>query len=409
MELYHFDKAESFAARCYAKILGREGESEGVNGWATALRGGKTTAAEIIYSFMSSDEFTQKNKDNGEIVETLYQAMLGRSADEAGKQSWTDLLEIGNTFGAIINGFCASAEFTSLCQSYGIKAGSVPGVKVVTPVPGANLTKIKAYVSRCYRILLGREADQGGLMGWARALATGEAEASQIIDGFVRSPEYINRNLSAGESVDILYRAMLDREADEGGKAGWVDAMSQGFTLQHIINGFCGSVEFGNICSEYGITPGSVAVSGAMMRREAISPEGNEAEAPVVYRGYNSEFINEEKVRAFVEHCYESVFGRAGDAEGVKEYTRLILEGVRGPKAVAKEFVFSGEFQSKLPGNEEFIRILYRLYCGREADAEGLAGWVAMLEGGAGLEEIVDGFAGSEEFKGIVNSMKNEQ
>ena len=143
-----------------------------------------------------------------------------------------------------------------------------------------------------------------------------------------------------------------------------------------------------------------------MVKREAITPEGDEEEAPVVYKGYNSEFINEEKIRAFVEHCYESVFGREGDAEGIENYTKAILDGKKTPKKVAYEFIFSPEFQSKLPGNEAFIKILYKLYFNREADAEGLTGWVKILESGATLEEIVNGFATSDEFKAIVNAMK---
>ena len=102
----------------------------------------------------------------------------------------------------------------------------------------------------------------------------------------------------------------------------------------------------------------------------------------------------------------EAVFGREGDAEGVANYTKLILDGKKTPKKVAYEFIFSPEFQEKLPGNEEFIRILYRLYFDREPGAEELSGWIQMLENGTSLEEIVNGFAGSAEFKGIVNAMK---
>ena len=58
-------------------------------------------------------------------------------------------------------------------------------------------------------------------------------------------------------------------------------------------------------------------------------------------------------------------------------------------------------------GERGCIRILYRLYFDREPGAEELAGWVKMLENGASLEEIVNGFAGSDEFKTIVNEMKN--
>ena len=140
------------------------------------------------------------------------------------------------------------------------------------------------------------------------------------------------------------------------------------------------------------------------MKREGISPEGEEEAAAVVV--VQSEYTNEEKVRAFVEHCYVAVFGREGDAEGIENYTALILNGKKMPKKVAYEFIFSPEFQEKLPGNEEFIRILYRLYFDREPEAEELSGWVQMLEDGASLEEIVNGFAGSAEFKAIVIEMK---
>ena len=100
------------------------------------------------------------------------------------------------------------------------------------------------------------------------------------------------------------------------------------------------------------------------------------------------------------------MFGREGDAEGMENYTKLILDGKKSPKKVAYEFIFSPEFQNRLPGNEAFIKILYKLYFNREADAEGLTGWVQMLESGATLEDIVNGFAGSAEFTAIVNAMK---
>ena len=210
--------------------------------------------------------------------------------------------------------------------------------------------------------------------------------------------------LSHEATVKILYRAMLDRMADAEGLRDWTKALDDGYSLQHIINGFCGSVEFTRLCAEYGITPGRLAVAGTMVKREGIAPEGDEEAAAVVV--VQSEYTNEEKIRAFVNHCYKAVFGREGDAEGIANYTKLILDGKMTPKSTAREFVFSSEFQNQLPGNEEFIRILYRLYFDREPGAEELSGWVQMLENGASLEEIVNEFAGSEEFKAIVNGMK---
>ncbi len=392
---------KSFVRRCYRLILNREADTEGLKGWSGALESKTATAAQTICGFMQSDEFTSRILGSDVVVEILYQTMLNRTADMDGKSSWMKVLDSGNSLLSVIDGFCASPEFIALCEIYGIEPGSVFELAPADPVR----EKIEAFVKRCYQLILGREADTEGLKGWSDALASGAASAAQIIDGFVRSPEFVNRNLSKVVTVDILYQTMLDRPGDTAGLLGWVDALEQGYTLQHIINGFCGSAEFTAICNDYGISAGTLTVASALVKREAITPEGEEA-APVIVGEYRSEFINEEKIRAFVEHCYVAVFGREGDEEGIRNYTRAILDGKKTPKKVAYEFIFSSEFQSKLPGNEDFIRILYKLYFDREPGAEELAGWVTMLEDGASLEEIVNGFAASDEFKAIVNAMK---
>ena len=397
------EKIKDYVKRCYQVILGREVDEQGLNAWAAALAGGRAKACQIIDGIVSSQEYLNKNLSHEASVSVLYRAMLDREPDPAGLAGWVDALCKGYTLQNIIDGFCGSAEFTGICAGYGIEPGSIGA-----SVPADESTprgKIEAFVKRCYKLILSREADQGGLQGWSDALEQRTAAAAQIIDGFVRSDEFVNRRLSGGEAVDILYQTMLGRAADEGGKAGWVNSLWQGYSLQHIINGFCGSPEFTAICNDYGISAGTLTVASALVKREAITPEGEEA-APVIVGEYRSEFINEEKVRAFVKHCYVAVFGREGDAEGIENYTKLILDGKKTPKKAAYEFIFSPEFQNQLPGNEEFIRILYRLYFDREPGTEELAGWVEMLGNGATLDVIVNGFAASDEFKAIVNGMK---
>ena len=407
-------KIRAFIARCYQVILGRGADEEGLAAWSAALASGQRAASEIIDGFVNSPEFLNKNLSNSQCVEILYRAMLGRASDEEGKAAWTQVLDAGNPFGAVINGFCGSIEFTNLCNSYGIRPGSVAvgPVKNVEPaqpaIPSANMNKIRAFVARCYQVILERSADEEGLSAWANALATGQANASQIIDGFVNSQEFLNRNLTSDQQVEVLYQAMLGRGADAEGKAAWVAVLDKGGSFAAVINGFCGSIEFTNLCSEYGITPGSVRVLGAVLA--SIRPDDadeDDANDGAAFLGVKPpEFADEEKVRAFVQHCFESVLGRSGDSSEIEFYTEQIMSGKQSPRLVAYNFVFSPEFQSKLLGNEQFIRILYRLYLYREADAEGLAGWIEELESGVSLQEIVVGFADSPEFKAVVRSMK---
>ncbi len=396
------EKIAGFVNRCYSVILGRGADPEGLAAWVKALATGEAKASEIIDGFVNSQEFLNKGLTKEQQVKVLYQAMLGREPDPAGLAAWTDVLNQGYPFGSVINGFCGSKEFINLCNEYGIQPGSVN----VGPVTPAGENKIKAFVRRCYQIILGRDADADGLEAWAKALETGTRKASEIIDGFVNSLEFLNKNLTKGEQVDVLYQAMLGRAADPMGKEAWVQVLNDGYPFAAVINGFCGSTEFINLCAEYGIQPGSVQVKSAFVKRVSITPEGSDAEDSAAYIAYSSEYINEEKIRAFVKHCYETVLSREGDEEGIANYTALVMDGKKTPKRVAYEFVFSPEFQNQLPGNEELIRILYRLYLNREPGAEELAGWIEMLDGGAGLDEVLKGFAESAEFRAIMREMK---
>ena len=406
------EKIRAFVTRCYTVILGRAPDPDGLNAWADALATGVRAASEIIDGFVNSQEFLNKGLSREQQVVVLYKAMLGREPDPAGLAAWTNVLNEGYPFGSVINGFCGSDEFKALCAEYGIQPGSVnvgdaqPTQPTQPDVPAGDMNKIKAFVTRCYSVILGRNPDPDGLNAWANALATGEAKASEIIDGFVNSQEFLTKGLTKEEQVDVLYNAMLGRGADPAGKASWVKVLDEGYPFAAVINGFCGSTEFINLCAEYGIQPGSVQVKAAFVKRVSITPEGSDPEDSATYVAYTSEYINEEKIRAFVEHCYESVLGRQGDEEGIANYTALIMDGKKTPKRVAYEFVFSPEFQGKIPGNEELIKILYKLYLNREPGAEELAGWIEMLEGGAGLDEVLKGFAESAEFRAIVREMK---
>ena len=215
------DKVEAFVTRCYSLILGREPDVEGLKGWSDALKSGAATAAQIIDGFVRSPEYVGRNPGYGESVDILYRTMLGRAADAEGKAGWVDALNKGYSLQHIINGFCGSAEFTAICSRYGITAGNV-SVNPVNPQPAADTPrgKIEAFVRRCYSLILSREADQGGLQGWSDALEQRTAAAAQIIDGFVRSPEYAGRNLGAGERISCIRPCWAGRRTKAGRPAG---------------------------------------------------------------------------------------------------------------------------------------------------------------------------------------------
>ena len=244
-------------------------------------------------------------------------------------------------------------------------------------------TKVADFVKRCYSLILGRDADEGGLNNWVTQLTAGVANASQIISGFMNSAEYLNRNSANDATVEILYNTMLGRPSDPAGKQGWVDQLNAGGDSNTVINGFCGSQEFLAICADYGIAAGSVDASGG----QAGQPE------------------QETGIDGFVARCYSEALGRTGDEGGLAYWKNILTSKEQTPQQVAAGFVYSQEMDAgnKLVNNPDaLLDSLYKLYLGRTADEAGKDYWRQRIAEGLSLDELNAGFANSAEFTGIV-------
>ena len=418
-------KITDFVVRCYDVIMNREPDEGGLNTWFNELNSGRKAASEIIDRFVNSEEFLGKNYSNEEAVDILYQTMLGRSADPAGKANWVKKLESGQTLANVINGFCFSAEFRGLCDSYGIRAGFVNIENTDTTPEG----KIKAFVQRCYRIILDREADPSGMQTWYEQLSSGKKAAAEIIDRFVNSPEFSGKNYSHSDSVEILYKAMLGRGSDAAGKANWVSKLAVGQPFAVVINGFCVSKEFTGICESYGIKPGSVMVElSGMAEEEALSLFAYYAEAPITWKSEENParveiinpsdtidlnigtavqavYMNEEKAKESIDRCYQCVLGREASQAELDSWIGQMTNGTKTPDQIARSFLFSNEFKGKNIDNEDLVKILYKVYMNRDADPEGLSTWTEKLDSGTSLDDLLNTFSKTGEFKKVVSEM----
>ncbi len=142
----------------YHQFLGRAPDAAGLAGWVAALEKG-TAIQQIILGFCNSQEYTTNNPIPAQFVESLYQRLLGRASDPAGKASWVGALQAGRGTAYVINGFLDSQEY---CTNR---------------------------VTTLYQTLLGRQPDSGGLAGWVGSMTNGTA-FQQIQSGFLTSPEY---------------------------------------------------------------------------------------------------------------------------------------------------------------------------------------------------------------------------
>ncbi len=116
-------------------------------------------------------------------------------------------------------------------------------------------SEVRAFVTRFYKTILGREPDSGGLNDWTNQLLSKIKSGADIAKGFIFSPEFTNRNLNKSDYLIVLYRAFFNREPDIGGFNYWISKFDNGYSREKILNGFLYSQEFYNLCDMYGIAP----------------------------------------------------------------------------------------------------------------------------------------------------------
>ena len=210
--LAHSDD-EAAALRLYQGILGRDADLEGAKTFVEAVNAG-ASLNDIANSFLNSEEFSGAN--NAADINELYQALLGRDAEEGGSAAWQELLAAGGSLADIAAAIAVSAEAQELDAS--------------------NAT----FVNDLYVNVLGRDAEEAGLNNWVDALFNGTSRAD-VAKAIVGSSEASDKANS--DFVDALYQSALDRPADEAGKAVWTEALAAGASQADVALGIVGSAE----------------------------------------------------------------------------------------------------------------------------------------------------------------------
>lgn len=247
-----------FVERLYEQTLQREADADGLNSWVNVLTSGKESGAKVAQGFIDSNEFKSRNLSDEDYITILYRTFFDREPDTAGLNAWIAVLNDGLSRLHVFKGFAESDEFTKICNSYGIIRGNA---ELTAPMDqNEGVTK---FIVRCYRLCLGREADEGGLNSWCTQILSGANTAKEAAYGFVFSNEFQSKNLSNEDFVKTMYRVFMDREADSAGLSSWMNVLAQGQSRWNVFNGFADSLEFQDICSTYGVNSGSGMIVGS--------------------------------------------------------------------------------------------------------------------------------------------------
>jgi hypothetical protein len=181
----------------------------------------------------------------------MYQNVLGREADAAGRQNWVNALDAGLSRARVLEEFSESAE--NKANTAGIMQNGI-----------WDRSEAAAQIARLYDTVLGRLPDAGGLANWKTAVEAGGMSMATVADSFCQSAEFqaVYGNLNNTEFMRTLYRNTLEREADQPGLENWVRYLDSGAARSDAVLAFSESQEHilltanaiqSNNPSEYGI------------------------------------------------------------------------------------------------------------------------------------------------------------
>ena len=233
--------------RIYQATLDRAPDTSGFEFWTGALESGSRSLQQVVTGFTNSGEFqnTYGSLDNTDFVTLLYNNVLDRAPDQGGLNAWLGALNNGTTRAQVVTGFSESGEFQNNT--------SVEASAYTEAMDGRAESAVHDDVFRLYQATLDRAPDATGLAFWSEQLADGR-EYTSVAAGFTNSGEFRNTygDLNDSDFIDQLYRNVLDREADAGGRQGWLNVINNGGTREDVVRGFAQSGEFvGNTAAAF--------------------------------------------------------------------------------------------------------------------------------------------------------------
>jgi hypothetical protein len=189
---------QAFVQHLFADVLGRQPDGGELATFASQVTD-PASRATVARALLSSPEH------ESEVIQSVYQALLGRAAESAGVAYWQQQMAGGTDETALIASVAGSDEFFN-------------------HVGGSN----ESFVGGLYQALLGRAGEQQGTAFWLQM--AGSETRSAIAQGFVGSAEF--RGLLVDDPAERFtalqgwFQNYFHRNADDAGRAFFADELA---------------------------------------------------------------------------------------------------------------------------------------------------------------------------------------
>jgi hypothetical protein len=228
-------------------------------------------------------------------------------------------------------------------------------------------------------------------------VATAAYQGDDLFEGSTSDEETatVQAPTKIGRFVDTVYQVVLGRNADVGGLNYWTNRIQSGqltrqdfgtslFTFPEVRGAVCSGVWQGLLGRA--ITPGErdgcVAALASIRRAELIAGVTGSAEYFGNAGGTNN---------LFLDAVYQDLLGRAPDPQGRAYWNAQFAAGT--PRNAVADFFATSPERFGIVVDEA-----YQQFLGRNPDASGRSYWIGQLRAGLPEEKLYGLLIGSEEF-----------
>jgi len=247
-----YTSIERYVSRLYIEALGRDYSISELEERTDGLNNRSQTAASVAYEFFFGREFLNQRVSNEEFIYRLYRALLSREPDAGEQNQWLFNLNTGWQREAVFAGFINSKEFKEFCKAENLPNGAA------TSSPG-QINMYNVFVRHLYATILNRDPTSSELTAGRNALRNGTQTGVSFTHSLLFGTEFVGRNRTDEQYIDILFESMFGREPDAAGRATWIKNMQAGSSRYSVFVSFAGATEFNRMCSRHDITRGAVS------------------------------------------------------------------------------------------------------------------------------------------------------
>ena len=187
--------------------------------------------------FLTSPEYLAKGTSDAAYVTDLYETFFNRTPAPSEVTYWTGLMTAGMSRDITLNWFVYSPE----CTAY------------ITSVLGSSVTRPENnLVNDLYRGFLNRLPDTVGFNAKLATMRIAQASDAAAVRSttlaialnFMTGPEYALRARTNAQFIEDCYNGILRRGALPAEIQGWMNLLTNGATRTQVLTGFVNSPEF---------------------------------------------------------------------------------------------------------------------------------------------------------------------